>query len=88
VCVSERERVCVCERERASVSGTEGVLAGSAPPKACRGASLIRKRLPPCDPPTTLGIGLRQGPSGLRFLMSEVPLCGRRKPEACGRREI
>ena len=28
----------------------------------------------PQDPFRTLGIGLRQGPSGLRFLVSEVPL--------------
>ena len=40
----------------------------------CRGASLIRNRPPPKDPPRTLGTGLRYGPRGVRFLVSEVPL--------------
>ena len=31
---------------------------------------------PPQDPPRTLGIGLRQGPTGVRFLLSEVKLYG------------
>ena len=39
-----------------------------------RGASPIRKRSPPSDLPRTLGIGLRQGARGVRFLVSEVPL--------------
>ena len=39
-----------------------------------RGTSPIRKRPPSQDPPRTLGIGIRQGPKGLRFLVSEVPL--------------
>ena len=39
-----------------------------------RGTSPIRKRPPPYDPPTTLGIGIRQGPRGVRFLVCEVPL--------------
>ena len=38
-----------------------------------RGTSLIRNRPPPQDPPRTLGIGLRYGPRGVRFLVSEVP---------------
>ena len=38
-----------------------------------RGTSLIRKRQTPQDPPRTLGIGLRQGPGEVRFLVSEVP---------------
>ena len=34
-----------------------------------------KKRPPPYDPPATLGIGLREGPRGGRFLIiSEVPL--------------
>ena len=33
--------------------------------EAYRGASLMRKRSPPKDPPRTLGIGLRQGPRGV-----------------------
>ena len=41
---------------------------------ACRGTSPIRKPPSPYDPPKTLGIGLWQGPRGVRFLMSEVPL--------------
>ena len=39
-----------------------------------RGTSPVRKRPPPYDPPMTLGIGLRQGPRGVRVLISEVPL--------------
>ena len=39
-----------------------------------RGTSLIKKRPPPEDPPRTLGTGLRKGPRGVRFLVSEVPL--------------
>ena len=39
-----------------------------------RGTSPIRKRPPPHDPPTTPGKGLRLGPRGVGFLMSEVPL--------------
>ena len=32
-----------------------------------------KKHPPPYDPPTSLGIGLRQGPKGVRFLVSEAP---------------
>ena len=39
-----------------------------------RGTSPTRKHQFPQDPPRTLGIGLRQGPRGVRFLVSEVPL--------------
>ena len=39
-----------------------------------RGTSLITKRPPPQDPPRSLGIGVRWGPMGGSFLMSEVPL--------------
>jgi hypothetical protein len=39
-----------------------------------RGTSPIRKRPPPYDPPMTLGLGLRYGLTGVRFLTSEVPL--------------
>ena len=39
-----------------------------------RGTSPVRKRPPPYDPPKTLGIGLREGPTRRQFLMSEVPL--------------
>jgi hypothetical protein len=39
-----------------------------------RGASPVRKRPPPWDPHRTLGIGLRWGPRGVRFLVSEAPL--------------
>ena len=39
-----------------------------------RDTSLIRKHPPPQDYPRTLGIGVRQGPRGGRFLTSEVPL--------------
>jgi len=37
---------------------------------------LAHKKTPthPWDPARTLGIGLRQGPRGVRFLISEVPL--------------
>jgi len=38
-----------------------------------RGTLFIRKRPTPFDPPMTLGIGLRQGPSGRWLLVSEVP---------------
>ena len=41
---------------------------------AYRGISLIRKRPPPYDPPMALGMVLLQGPTGWRFLVSEVPL--------------
>ena len=41
---------------------------------AYEGTSPIRKRPPPKTLPRTLGIGLRQGPRGVRFLVSEVPL--------------
>ena len=39
-----------------------------------RGTSLIRNCSPPEDHRRVLGIGLRQGPRGRLFLMSEVPL--------------
>ena len=39
-----------------------------------RTTSLIRNRAPLKDPHGTLGLGLRQGPWGVRFLVSEVPL--------------
>jgi hypothetical protein len=39
-----------------------------------RGTSLIEKHPLPWDPPNTPCIGLRQGPRGLRSLMSEVSL--------------
>ena len=35
---------------------------------------------PPRNPPRTLGIGLRQGPTGVHFLVSEVPLYSIEKP--------
>jgi hypothetical protein len=36
---------------------------------------LAHKKTPTSeDPPRTLGIGLRYGPKGMRFLVSEVPL--------------
>ena len=41
-----------------------------------RGTSLIRNHPPPYDPPKTLDIGLREGPGGLHFLVSEVSLEG------------
>jgi len=55
---------------------------------AYRGTSLIRKRPPPYDPPMTLGLDLRLGPRGVRFLVSEVPLYALRshkcrKPPRC-----
>ena len=40
---------------------------------------LIRKRPPPWDPPRTLGIGLRWGPRGVHFLVSEVPCKARER---------
>ena len=40
----------------------------------CRGNSSIRHRAPPSDPLKTGGIGLRQDPKGVQFLVSEVPL--------------
>ena len=39
-----------------------------------RDTSLIRKRPSPWDPPRILGIGLWEGPEGVRFLMKGVPL--------------
>jgi hypothetical protein len=39
-----------------------------------RGNFPIRKRPSPQEPPRTLGIGLLQGPRGVHFLVSEVPL--------------
>ena len=41
-----------------------------------RGVSPIRKCPPPHDPPMTLGISLRKGPRGMRFIISEVTLYG------------
>jgi len=38
-----------------------------------RGASPIRKRLPPQNLHTALGMGLLKGPQRRRFLVSEVP---------------
>ena len=38
------------------------------------GTSPIRKRQLSQDPPRTLSIGLPQGPRGMRFLVTEVPL--------------
>ena len=35
-----------------------------------------KKRTPPKDDPRALGIGLQQGPGGVRFLMCEVPYRG------------
>ena len=49
-------------------------MARAAKLDAYRGTSPIRKRPPPLDPPRNLGIGLRLGPKGWHFLMSEVPL--------------
>ena len=43
-----------------------------------RGTSPVRKRPITQDPPTTLGIGLRWGPRGVRCFKSEVPLYGSR----------
>ena len=42
--------------------------------KRYKGISLTKQRPPLQDPPRPLGIGLRQGPRGVVFLMSEVPL--------------
>ena len=42
-------------------------------PRALR-ISLTRSPPPPKDPPRILGIGLRKGPAGMRFLVREVPL--------------
>ena len=42
-----------------------------------RGTSPIRKHPPPYDPRRLLGKFIREGPRGVRFLMSEVPLYGR-----------
>ena len=39
-------------------------------------SSPIRQRPPPWDPPRTPGIGLRQGPRGVRFLIREIPRVG------------
>ena len=39
----------------------------------CRGTSPIRKRQPPKDLLRTLGIGLRKGPRGVRFLRVRYP---------------
>ena len=47
---------------------------GEPNPMVLTGVSLIRNSLPPYEPPTTLGTGLRKGPRGIRFSMSEVPL--------------
>ena len=38
-----------------------------------RVTSPVRKRPTPWDPPRTLGVGIRWGPGGVLFLMSEVP---------------
>ena len=38
------------------------------------GSQVVDVWVPPWDSPRTLGIGLRQGPRGLHFLVSEVPL--------------
>ena len=60
-------------RPGARISETQ--MPGSAVERAWhmyRGTSPIRKRPPTSDPPRTLGIGLRQGPMGVRFLVSEV----------------
>ena len=43
--------------------------------KTYRGTSRIRKRPRPKDSPMTLGIGLRQVPRGVRFLISDVHTC-------------
>jgi len=40
----------------------------------CRGTSLIRNHPSPEIHPTALGVVLLSGPTGLLFLMSEVPL--------------
>ena len=56
--------LCSGSRVRRDVLGLQGYLAH-------------KKYPPPQDPPRTLGIGLRYGPRGERFLMSEVPLYGR-----------
>ena len=56
--------------------GNPGVTRKKGTHRPYRGISLIRNSDPlgpPWDPPRTLGIGLLQGPSGWRFLMSEVP---------------
>jgi len=37
-----------------------------------RGTSPMKTPPPPWNPPRTLGIGLREGPGGVRFLESEI----------------
>ena len=60
---------------RILAAGDAGVWVIRAPKHArYRDTSPIRKDPPPEDHPRTLGGGLRLGPWGLRFLMSEVPM--------------
>ena len=61
--------------------GSEVTSLGNKGVNRCRGSSPIRKRPPPYDPPRTLGIGLRQGPRWVCFLISEVPMYA---PRTCG----
>ena len=55
-----------------------------------RGTELLRKRPPSWDPPRTLGMGLRWGPRGVRFLMSDnrrtLELALQNGPACCFRR--
>ena len=55
---------------RGSVGDSAARAAGA--PSNSRGTSLIRNRFPPYDPLRTTGIGLRYGPTGWWFRMSEA----------------
>ena len=57
---------------RGSVGDSAARAAGA--PSNSRGTSLIRNRFPPYDPLRTTGIGLRYGPTGWWFRMSEAPM--------------
>jgi len=66
-------KVPVLRKERGQMLGMQKLpnLAGY---RSYRSTSPIRKRPPPQDPPSTLGIGLRKGPRGVCLLLSEVLL--------------
>ena len=54
--------------------GVDGLLGTPSPP--LQGYLAHKKKRTPLGPPRTPGIGLRLGPRGVCFLVSEVPLYG------------
>ena len=70
--LGDLEGIQQCRLQRDRVSSVQGYLALKKTPTPLARTPLGH----PYDPLRTLGIGLRWGPKGVRFLVSEVPLYG------------